>query len=1387
MTRKSLKNKIKDKVIPIMLATIAVLIAFAFVANAQQTVMAPGEATIANNASLNATSANYTAPANGIANITLNFTALNTTASTWFINISNPTYTPNTWNWVNITTNSGASWVTRNNTSISLSGGATAWIQLNSTYAANFSVNVSNSANATEWVMLTGLKFIGQTTKLNVTINKTTVKAGQYYNVTVKAFDDANNTNTSESRTVNLTTNTSSALWITDTTQASSQNLVNGWTNFTVFSKVNETINITSMVTTDTSINGTSSALIVKNATAYKFNISSTSPTYPKTIKAVINVTVTDRYNNMVPKGSTGINETHFQPQTSGISVTLGDYTNLTTATYENFSFTMNSNGVAGIASVWIVGKTGTPAQNIQQSNTISVEYLEPIDHIDLTTVPLNGTTCPATIIGNESDLLQVIAQLKDSTGKNVNKTTTITWTIENTSILSFYNETGTDTTDATGKATIVINSSTSSTIGTSNITATESTSGKHNKIVITVVRGPADNSTTTATTTNTTRSNGIQAGQIVWINATIRDAQNRVLPNTTVSLSAKNFNSTGTLTTGGFNGNMTATWSDKKSHTETTDSNGYINVTYNTTRDNINHSTGVIDSVIINNITISATGSVCGHPGNVTQYLTIYSLEPDDANTELTLQNNTVYGNATVGTTVNFNLTVKDVNDNTLPNEPIIVSTNTSGATVNNGTSTGSEVIITSNAIGWAQVNLTLSTVAEINNNITFISEIGNVNINDTITGTPDVIDHINTTLINNVSMQEIPQGFGLVKDGSYNAIVEAQLKDQYNNNNKTQGINITYSAMFYYRNGTSVSLSSVNSGIFEVNDTTTSKTSNTTNVNGSTRLMIKAPNTVGWINGTVTNGTYSGVFNISVREATDVRLVCDFADANGNINVSTFIANYPLPIRAELIDYSGNAVSQQNVYVRYSIIDYVGFTNRLLSVYNGTTNASGVNVTQLITTNNNTGNYVIILAITEQGFNDTIKITLVNDTITLHDSIKILGLAPHLVANTSRTPHNDSFTVQLWNSTSNTAVNSSGVPISLTTTNATLHPLNSSVAGLNYLVVSTDSQGKVDIVIESTGVASTAKVIAMDDTGKNAINTTQFEGDAHHLVVSTNPTSVPSDGTTTANVSVRAEDANNNIIYYPVSNIDVTLSQSGNATLSQTSVILTGGNNTTTTIKNRYNETVTITATASGLTQNTTSITFTVPTTWDNKLIIYPNWNFISVPYYLDSSSDTFGEVFSGYSMTIYAWNASTQSWESKSSADKIVSLTDPAGALHGYWVKLNNTVPVAFPLVRKTFTLPTTPPPQMNIYVGWNAIGFTSTTAMIAEQALASIDNNYAMVLGWNASSQSYNSPIINTGSTGLDEPGTTSDLNTTLQPGQGYWIWATCNGTLIGLDV
>jgi hypothetical protein len=106
-----------------------------------------------------------------------------------------------------------------------------------------------------------------------------------------------------------------------------------------------------------------------------------------------------------------------------------------------------------------------------------------------------------------------------------------------------------------------------------------------------------------------------------------------------------------------------------------------------------------------------------------------------------------------------------------------------------------------------------------------------------------------------------------------------------------------------------------------------------------------------------------------------------------------------------------------------------------------------------------------------------------------------------------------------------------------------------------------------------------------------------------------------------------------------------------------------------------------------------------------------------------------------------------------------------SDPVLPLDGIWIY--STTPKQVTLTFKSGGAST--PPTKAVYGGWNAIGFAGPEPRSAASALVSVNDPprkmWAQVIGWNAATQAYKTPIANVA----------PDNTAQLFPTNGYWMF------------
>ncbi|WP_220682504.1 NosD domain-containing protein [Methanofollis formosanus] len=196
----------------------------------------------------------------------------------------------------------------------------------------------------------------------------------------------------------------------------------------------------------------------------------------------------------------------------------------------------------------------------------------------------------------------------------------------------------------------------------------------------------------------------------------------------------------------------------------------------------------------------------------------------------------------------------------------------------------------------------------------------------------------------------------------------------------------------------------------------------------------------------------------------------------------------------------------------------------------------------------------------------------------------------------------------------------------------------------------------------------------------------------------------------------------------------------------------------------------TATITAT-SGEVSGTAEVTVSAaPSPEFTVLTLKKGWNFVSVPRTLAPGNDTVAlfENVDCAGHSIFGYDG-TEGWE-------VLKSDAPVKPLDGVWIYSNTTATVAL-----TFdSLKPTTAPTKALVPGWNAIGFSDVSPAPAKDALASVKDAWAILIGLDAEEQAYAPSIINSGS------GSHSDERD-LNPGEGYWVFMRTGGTLAAISI
>jgi endoglucanase len=155
------------------------------------------------------------------------------------------------------------------------------------------------------------------------------------------------------------------------------------------------------------------------------------------------------------------------------------------------------------------------------------------------------------------------------------------------------------------------------------------------------------------------------------------------------------------------------------------------------------------------------------------------------------------------------------------------------------------------------------------------------------------------------------------------------------------------------------------------------------------------------------------------------------------------------------------------------------------------------------------------------------------------------------------------------------------------------------------------------------------------------------------------------------------------------------------------------------------------------------TPSINFTIP--------VKKNWNLISLP--VQPEDTDIADVLSGISglyAVVHAWNGTAyESYYPGSSSSALNKMI----AGRGYWIFMKEAANLAIKGNRAQLTV--------DLKQNWNLIGFNSITPIKLTQALASVEGKVIAVYAYNAEKNKY-------------------ETVEHLEPGRGYWMFATSDG-------
>lgn len=166
-------------------------------------------------------------------------------------------------------------------------------------------------------------------------------------------------------------------------------------------------------------------------------------------------------------------------------------------------------------------------------------------------------------------------------------------------------------------------------------------------------------------------------------------------------------------------------------------------------------------------------------------------------------------------------------------------------------------------------------------------------------------------------------------------------------------------------------------------------------------------------------------------------------------------------------------------------------------------------------------------------------------------------------------------------------------------------------------------------------------------------------------------------------------------------------------------------------------------------------------------HEMLLNPGWNFISVPATLAEGHNTADVVFAGVNKegrSIFTFDGEHGVWIQ-------LLYGDTVDLLDGIWIYSGDSRYVSLSYSQGSIQDTTSKP----LYTGWNSIGFAVVQPVPARDALGSVLDHWDHIIGFDSSSQFYETLIVRNGS------GSHSDSNS-VYPFKGYWIRMTGNSTL-----
>lgn len=167
--------------------------------------------------------------------------------------------------------------------------------------------------------------------------------------------------------------------------------------------------------------------------------------------------------------------------------------------------------------------------------------------------------------------------------------------------------------------------------------------------------------------------------------------------------------------------------------------------------------------------------------------------------------------------------------------------------------------------------------------------------------------------------------------------------------------------------------------------------------------------------------------------------------------------------------------------------------------------------------------------------------------------------------------------------------------------------------------------------------------------------------------------------------------------------------------------------------------------------------------------KIILYPGWNMVSIPYPLASGENT-GKIFNATDTachTIWRYESSYHTWHP-------VRTSDTLSQMDVVWVysEKNQDINLMFDNTGINQTV-------KQLHPGWNPVGVPGKESITAYDLLSPLTDAWTNILVYDSRTQEYRPSIINGGN------GTYS-ADRLLYPGEGWWIYMNRPGILFPVN-